>query len=558
MNNIEIGKILKNGLFYRLENEEKTNFVKNTTFYSVLHGDTVSYIHTPSGVVIREIIDRKSQMTLCLVYNNRIRLPFLSDIYNIPIAYTSHNHREVMTYLGNVNKNGVTLLENLGNISDRSEDARRLSCLYTSIKPSDLFDKLQSTSIIGESYYTKKEVVDLRHLQTFNIDPKHSKDFDDAISVDIENNKVYIHIVDINYLIQDKLEDEKRAFDLGYTLYMGDLNVNMFPKMYSENKFSLIKDEDRYVISIEMTFENNIIKEYEIYRSIIQIKERYDYENSQQALENGDEKMVYLENLVDSNNLTTSKINIPSRKLEMKDHVIKDIRLEYMKKTNKIIEALMITTNKIVTKHLQNVNVPQRYHPPSNIENSLENLDLHGSIDIIRKYKLAKYSVKDNGHFGLNLEYYTHFTSPIRRCSDILVHKILGGVIYDDGYLEEMIAYLNEREKLNEQLSKFYDNCKLYEYFSQSNKNFNARVYGISKFGIHILIEEIMFRDFIHISAIDEKIRWEYENKILFDSSDKSRMIKENTIIPIEIMGIDWFKMKVSEYQLSLSHITSQ
>lgn len=549
---IEIGKIIKNGLFYRLETETKTEFIKNGTFYSVLSGDVIKYIRKPEGVLIMEIIDRTPVKTLGLVYQNKIRLPFLSENFIVPIPRTE-NPDIVKAYLVLVDKNGANFLEDLGSVFNSSQDIERACKIYKGTSSSEAWENLHKNSSTGVSHYTRDGVIDLRHLDTFNIDPTGSKDFDDAISVDVVNNKVYIHIVDIVHHLLDKPDDEKRAFELGYTLYLPERNTNMFSEEYSENLFSLRKGEDRHTITTEITFDKGKMIKYDIYRSIIQIKTRYDYQTAEEALNNGEESLGYLSNLLDNNDgmLTYSKLDIPNRKLVLDEFHIRDIKLEYHNRCNRIIEAFMVATNKILTEHL--IQIPQRYHPRSDAENPDSLLSVYDSIELIRKYKLAKYSVNDKGHYGLSLDKYTHFTSPIRRGLDILVHKILGGVVYNSKDLEKMIEYLNEREKLNEQIINFYETCKIFEYMMTIRKDFSARIMNVTKFGVQIMIEDLLYNDFVHIANIDKNTRWVFdaENKKLVDSLNNTRMICKNNRINVSILKIDWFRQKI-EYILSV------
>lgn len=565
---LETAKLIKNGIFYRLENDVRTDFIKNQMYHLVLPSDVISYIRTEKGVLIKNIIQREPRKTLCLFFNNSIRLPFLCSNFQAPAPsnfYTSssflENPNRCLVFSVIVMKDSIEILEDLGDIQNRLMDNKRAVEVYKdriNLENFTLYEKLESTKKSVDSFYTKKELVDLRHLNTFNIDPTQSKDFDDAISVDIENKIVYIHIVDITHLLNNlKNEHTKSAFYYGFTLYLPKFIKNILPDEYSEDLFSLIKGQDRYTITIEIHFgDNKNIEKYEIYRSLIHIKTRYDYETSMKAFEAGEPSLVYLSNLIGTEDLKYSKLSIPNKKLIINydNGKLERLDFEYHNRMNKMIEAFMITSNRIITNHLSNVLLPQRYHPKSNITRDSNDLDLLSSLDLIKKYKIARYSSVKTGHFGLDLEFYTHFTSPIRRANDILVHNILAGTIYTEEDLEKMIDYLNEREKLNEKIEGFYYSCKLLTYIEENvDKKYTCKVLDVTKNGIRILINELLHLDFIHIANIDKNTRWSFDSGKLIDTTNPSRMICKNNEFEICIEEIDWFKLEVLKYKINIS-----
>ncbi len=558
---LEQGTVIKNGLFFRLENEDRTDFIKNKEFNSLISGDIISYIKTERGVLIKEIIYREPKTTLCISYKDSIRLPLLSEKFtsSLPPNFYKSNRDEVELHLVLVDVKGIHEIEYLGNIKNREIDIEICNKIYLETGDIKYYTNLIKDEKQGNSCYTKEGIIDLRDLYTFNIDPTNSKDFDDAISVDIENNIVYIHIVDItNLLNSEKYKEDlsKNLFTLGYTQYLPEKNLNILPEEYSENKFSLIQGNDKYTITIEIHLEDSKVKKYEIYRSIINIKKRYDYDTALIELNNGNRELDFLDKIIGIEDLTYSKLNIPNRYLKIENHIIKEVNLQYQNRINKIVETFMIVTNKLVTEHLLDENLPQRYHPKSNAKNPELELDLLSSIDLIRKYKIAKYSSIKSGHFGLGLENYTHFTSPIRRAPDVLVHNILGGIVYNNDSLEKLIKYLNEREVLNEKLERYYEICKLLEFIERMNKLdkiYKCKITNITKLGIHIFIEELSWRDFIHIADIDKTIRWTLNNEDeLVDMNNATRRLYKDKEIDIKILEIDWFKLAISKYKLSI------
>ena len=225
----------------------------------------------------------------------------------------------------------------------------------------------------------------------------------------------------------------------------------------------------------------------------------------------------------------------------------------------------MIATNRIVTTHLINI-APERFHESSDI-NSIPILDSLSTIEVLKRYKLAKYSTSEKGHFALNIPHYTHFTSPIRRAFDILIHNTLSGIIYGDKELKEMIRYINSRDRLNTKIADFYEKCKLLSYFSVNKGPYEFKVTNISKAGIHIFLESLMYSEFIHISKIMPNVRWtfiEADDSTTTDNNSNKLVGKlasgENIVIKklsggtVYFNTINWLDLCVDTFKIVLNN----
>lgn len=451
----------------------------------------------------------------------------------------------------------MKVLKNYGNHSDKSKD---LEIIIDLNNFNQNFDKTKYIFTKNTSLYTKK-FTDLTFLKycTFNIDPTDSTDFDDAITFDINTNTIYIHIVDIHSQIDIESELDINAILQAYTLYLPNFKQNMFPEEYADNKLSLIKDEKRHVITIE--FQPNSEK-YEIYQSTIIINKRYNYTNS------------LPENLNEKDDITLIKLYEVYNKVLKSKNLKKTLYIPYinyiidslgnLKELNKelngdsishkLIETLMIISNCIISKHLEN-SFLQRFHPYSSIEN-LSKQDTNNTVNLldsfmtIIQYKQANYSLNDSGHFGLNLTSYTHFTSPIRRYFDVINHRILGGIIYNNEFLEKLVKYINEREKSIDILTNLYKKMKLYYSPFLSLKQYDAFITKVVKYGINYIIPDIMLSGFIHISNIlpDNHIRWIYEEKdkeFVLKNNDSTYVFSKGKAITIEIIKINQLKLEI-------------
>jgi exoribonuclease R len=514
-----------NGLFYKLSSDTRTDFVKNELYYNVLPGDTINYNKLDNGqVIIKEIVSRVSKTTIGIIDTKLrlLRLPIESKIYKSQINTIYDISNRVILCLVLIDTNNLTIIKEYGPITERKSDLGMCQEVYSNLLDENFcttYNNLINSIKRIKPFYSVEEVVDNTHLYTFNIDPKDSLDFDDAISIDLENKKLYIHIVDI---VSNTLNTNLQhlAMGLGSTLYLAEGNFNIFANDYSENYFSLVKGKTRPVITLEIQLDDSgDAISYKIHRDIIVIKHRYDYETALKDLENGEKHLVFLDKLLENPKWIYSKMDIPKRTISISNGYITSIEISRQNRINKIVESLMIITNRIVTTHLIDI-APERFHERSEI-NNIPTIDTMSTIELLKKFKLAKYSTDEKGHFALNIPHYTHFTSPIRRAFDIIIHNILSGILYGEKELNDMIKHINSRDRLNTKIVDFYESCKLLSYFSRYKGPYRFRVSNVSKAGISIFLESIMFGEFVHISKIIPNVRWAFiessddpENKI--------------------------------------------
>ena len=560
-----------NGLFYKLSKDTKTDFIKNELYYKVLPGDVVRYNKLENGqVLIEKVLERVCRLTIGILDTRLrlLRLPIESKIFKTQINYISALSNIPCLCLVLINNTEYTILREYGSIKERKYDLEVCQETYRDINPgfNDLYTNLINSIKLTHPFYSNNVQSNI-HLHTFNIDPTHSKDFDDAISIDIKNNLLYIHIVDINInLLYNNFE--KQALALGSTLYLPEGNLNIIPDECSETHFSLLEGQMRNVITLEIQLDSSGDGvDYRIYRDTIIIKHRYDYSTAQSALEDGEKYLVFLDKLLQNPKWIYSKLNIPKKTIRISNGFISDIEITHQNRINKIVESLMIMTNRTITTHLIHV-APERFHERSNINNVpiLWIDDPLLNLELLRKYKTAKYSNSDTGHFALDIPHYTHFTSPIRRSFDILIHNILSGVIYGELELNAMLKHINHRETLNNKLVDFYDRCKMLSYFSSNKVPYNFRVSRVSRAGIHIFIEKLIYTEFIHISKIIPNIRWTFVedtvngNRLVCVSKDNNYNKDKEIVIEKLSSGtvifntINWLDLCIDTFKITLTN----
>lgn len=510
---------------------EQTDIVNN-----LLPGDIVNYETTAKNTLnIVQIKERTPQIVLGIIKKvdineRRIDLfyPGFPKKFNPKIIFDLKNDYKI----GNIiilqmNHYTCEVLQKYDSIQDRTKDKELILQLYKlNANISNLYPIYKNKTIIENALFTD-EYKDLSHLETFNVDPVNSKDFDDAISLDEENNKIYIHIVDAHEQIVASSSIDINAFLSSFTLYLPEHIENILPKEYSEFKLSLIKNEERKTITFEYLIdpESQNIVSYKIYKSSIVIKNRYNYDEFNEIINNN----KYPKLIAFYEKWKKKTLNIPH--LRLKIHPETGKMNGYSLETNndvahKIIETLMILTNITVSKHIPD-KIPQRYHSKIKSEFVLENYfdnEIINAIFSIKQYRPAIYDATKSGHFGLGVDSYTHFTSPIRRYFDVIVHRLLSGVEYEN--LDNILQYINRREVYIEKLVKLYETLKILSFLeSQMTKIWKGYIIHKKSGGYMVLLEELLYEFFI------------------FDNRNN---LSEKDTVNIKIKGIKWNQLEVN------------
>lgn len=317
---------------------------------------------------------------------------------------------------------------------------------------------------------------DLRDLLTFTIDPISAKDYDDAVSLEIVDKefKLYVHIADVAYYIHPKSKIFKEAVKRGNSFYFPKQVIPMLPEKISNGVCSLRPFEDKRTVTAEFLLDENFkVKQSKVYPSIICSNERLNYEQVDKLFEDEEsdisEEVQPILHLMREISHKFSKLrfdegyinfNLPDTKFIYDDDgELVDFQRDEETDSHKLIENFMLLANEFVAKYLTEhaehtiyrihekpeidevnsiIDILQkngidnivRSSLPKTIQNTLAALETeenHRAFDrmILRSMKKAKYSHQRIEHFGLGMETYTHFTSPIRRLCDLIIHHQL-------------------------------------------------------------------------------------------------------------------------------------
>ena len=437
----------------------------------------------------------------------------------------------------------------------------------------DLIKEAEGLKKLQNKEETKKRK-DLRDINTITIDPDDAKDFDDAISVEIKQNKIEIgiHIADVSHFLKKDSILDKEAYKRGTSVYLVDRVVPMLPESLSNNLCSLRPKEDKYTFSALFTFNKKFqIEEQWFGKAVINSNQRLSYNEAQYIIENNtviipkevslSREMHHIEKEIKDSIILLNKIatdlrakrinkgSILFNKKEVKfilnnekepiDTIVKE-----SKASNKLVEEFMLLANKKVAEiFLKQKNKKNIYrihdHPDEEklmaLERIIKNLgyknrfesykNLHQNINdllkkvektpeknlidtlVIRSMSKAKYSSQNIGHFGLSFEKYTHFTSPIRRYPDVIVHRNLENILNNsqkqNKNLEDQCFYLSSREELSTKAERSSIKFMQVKYMSSKiNKKYTGVVSGIMERGVFIEIKKNKCEGFIKAKDI--------------------------------------------------------
>ncbi len=531
------GKIAIYGHCYGIVGHKECSVVKNSIYEKCLPKDTVEFDITNNQITIRQITERTPQKTIAVIRGIRDRSAFLC----LPLVTGIFNHEiqipdETIYRIGDmweceITINSFTLGESLGNAFSCLSVKKYINQIINEV-PEDFKEFYRKNLPIrtNSSLYSS-ERKDLSHLNTFNVDPQNSKDWDDCVSIDWETKKFYVHIVDICANLPLGSEEDIKAAYQGFTLYLPDMTGPCLPRPMSEELFSLKVNERRNVITFEFSIDEKTlnIQEPLVYPSEIVNKTFYSYEEFDIVLKEwstSDDKSWFIDFL---KRWQVRNIDVPYLRLMMKKGRVEAIRLEGKEEFSyKFIETLMIATNIAVANMISRSGrlFPQRWHPKSLVENpnlpTTDNQIVNNYIKLL-SFNRATYSVVNNGHFGIGASNYTHFTSPIRRQIDTINHRIMAGYEYDDEFLTKLVEHMEKHENFIEKISTWYYDLNFKKYLRNTwTDPVEAYVTSVYTHGVDFLVPEWMLDGYVHVSKLPNLgERWFHNQGILSASGQR-------------------------------------
>ena len=445
----------------------------------------------------------------------------------------------------------------IGHISNPSCDIK------AAIEEFDLHDVFSKKAIgeakaLGNKVLKKdlKDRKDYSKLECFTIDPDTAKDFDDALSLNKDKKGHFhlgVHIADVAHYVPLGSNLDKEAYLRCNSTYFPGAVVPMLPHDLSDNLCSLREGEIRLTISVMMEFDKEgDLLNHQIFRSYINSKKRMTYGDAKLILDKKMESphykslqlMLELCDLLKEKRRARGSIDFALPEIvivvDPKGQPLETKKVEY-DITHQLVEEFMLKANELVARYLaeQGKTPLYRIHEEPSSENTEEFLTLARSlgfqlpknpdhqdiqklfhqakkttfsqqlsIGFIRSMKLAYYSPDNVGHFGLALEYYCHFTSPIRRYSDLVIQRlIVGEKDEEQADLKEIALRCSEQERISfraETSVKILKKLRLLKHYLDQDPTvvYKAMITRIKPFGIFFEIQDLSLEGFLHISEI--------------------------------------------------------
>lgn len=454
-------------------------------------------------------------------------------------------------------------------------------------------------TLVSKTEISKRE--DLRELETFTIDPDTAKDFDDAISLSKDKKghfHLVVHIADVSHYVKPGTHLDLEAQERCNSTYFPGRCIPMLPSELSDNLCSLKPKVNRLTVSVFMDFdETGEMINYRISKSVIKSQKRFSYKEAKQVLDGKKSSphaptlhlMVEMCRLLKRKRYQRGSIEFSLPELVVlvdekgvpcgTDFIEYDI-------THQLVEEFMLKANETVATHLSKIgkNLTYRVHDSPAEENLREFSllaaafgfkvpDLPTSQDLqklfeeaantpmagylatnyIRRMRLATYSAENVGHYGLSLTHYCHFTSPIRRYVDLVVHRILFGESDDLEYLQEISTKCSEQERISAKAEGSVTVLKKLrllksKYEEEPYREYEAIVSRIKNYGLYFEALDFMLEGFLHISELDDDYFIYEESLMRLKGTRRGKIFGCGDRITVMLKSIDFIALEAKWY----------
>lgn len=613
------------GFFISDNNEYMDVFISQNNLNSANDKDRVKieiikekdYGKNAEGKVV-EILQRNTSQIVGLYKKNKgfgfvisDKDNLSSDIYiDEKFSKKAKNNDKVVCEIIKYPKNGSPegrIVEILGNKNDFNVDVLSIIRSYGLKDNFSKKTKKEAVFIEKEVDISKqKDRKDLIDLFTVTIDGRDSKDFDDAISIekDEEDFILYVHIADVSHYVKENSEIDKEAYQRGNSTYLYNIVLPMLPEELSNGICSLNPNENRLALSLKMRInKSGKVVDYKIYKSIIKSNYRLVYDDVNDYLDNK-EKVYDDEILIEKLELFDNLYKILKNKREKRGAIdfnftesqidvnekgdVLNISIFERGSANKMIEEFMLVSNETIASLFAYMDFPSLYRihekPKDEKVESFKNIlntlgynikgkELHpkdfqeilkevsGKDDeslvnmlMLRTMRKAKYANYRDIHFGLATKYYTHFTAPIRRYPDLIVHRLVKDFLdnkfenISQSSLEKQLAknaeHLSITERNSEECERDVEDLYKCKYMKKYiGEKFQGIISSITDFGIFIELENTVEGCFMYKFSDDH---FEYiEQKLSCINRDHNKRYKIGQKVLIEVKNVDLEKRNI-------------
>ncbi|MFW6201882.1 MAG: ribonuclease R [Gemmatimonadota bacterium] len=448
---------------------------------------------------------------------------------------------------------------------------------------------------------------DLRDVLIFTIDPADAEDHDDALSVRPLGDgrwEVGVHIADVAHYVEEGGVIDREALERGTSVYLVDRVVPMLPEALSSDLCSLRPDEDRLALSLLLVIdERGVVLDSELVRSVIRSRHRLSYQDAQAVMDgeraidpDTDQAIARLRTL--SRKLRAARrrrgsidFDLPEARVVLNTkgepmEIERVLRLE----SHRLIEDFMILANETLARRAVEAEIPFLYRiherpDPERVDRlrdlvatfgvRLSRRDEPGPKDfqrvvarfedrpeaglvstvVLRTMKQARYSPENLGHFGLATWNYTHFTSPIRRYPDLVVHRLAARAFIDGERIPEGLAgerlpeiarHSSTRERIAVEAERDSVDLKKVEYMERHvGDEFSGTISGVTSFGFFVMIDEIYVEGLVHISSLEDDYYVFLEEQFALVGEHTRRRFRLGETVAVRVAGVDREERKI-------------
>ena len=537
-------------------------------------------------LIFLKLLDTSPSVRICSLPKESLFKPKKGEIYQVELTNKT------------IKKKAVGLLQKKIDLEDENYDLERIINKHLLPGQHPNYPELDSLEKNVEPNELKNRK-NLKNLFAVTIDGAEAKDFDDAISLLSEENKytLYVHIADVSaYIPKGSLIDEE-ASKRTTSFYLGNYVIPMLPPKLSNDLCSLRADLPRLTMTVEIEFSlKGEILRTDFYRSIIKVNQRLTYEQATDLLQSSQsdqlnktlKKMEELSQLLLKKRLRAGRLDldVPNYELVYKKNRVVNIELAKRLPSHTIIEEFMLTANQLVAKILQEKSIPTLYRVHEKIsQDSLRDLQKFLAIfniklakaknngkslqQIINKVQSKKeskvinfailtslmqadYRPKPLGHFALAFKHYTHFTSPIRRYSDLIVHRCLKSLLdkapppYSLLELSRIGADCSELERVAQRAERDLmkmKSCRIMEkYLGQI---FPGIITGISKAGFFIALDKLAVEGMVPLRLLTDDYYAVQEDKYRIKGRKQGKIFTLGDKIDVRLTKVELENMRI-------------